>query len=628
MENNIFAKIFQSAKNILVYQPSSVKPFVLAEGQDDVIGEEAAGEADPTAALDKPLARLAALCRYGERLADFGGEMAAALRRGDIAASLAALKQEYESLRRQGEELDPLLLGYFGGGEAGGRLPVSASLEENRRIVERVYDLPLNRAVIIRDFELAADPPVRAMLVYLEGMSDKQAISRTILEPLMLARSGRAEAGGRDALTALAEKSLPAGSAQQAANFAAVQDGINSGDAALFVAGTAAALIIDVKGAEHRGVERPVMEQAVRGSQNSFTENLGVNIALVRNTLRVSDLVTETFLVGTRSRTKCALVYIKSLANPTLVAEVRRRTERVKTDYIGDTGVLEHYLEDAPYHPFPQSLSTERPDRIAAHLAEGRVAILLDGSPFANLVPVTIMTLLHSPEDFSLKFPYGALLRIIRMVGMLTSVLLPAMYLAISIFHPEALPTDLLLAIANARNQVPFPTVMEIVLMELSFELVREGGIRVPGVLGPTIGIVGAIILGQAGVMAKIVSPIMVVIVALTGLASYTIPDYRLSNSLRLTRFFFLLAAASFGLVGVAAALLLWTASLSSLKSFGVPYMAPIVPKTQFGRDIVLRGPVFRQELRPDYLSPRDVRRQPSVSRGWSQQPPEGGEDG
>ncbi|MPN15650.1 hypothetical protein SDC9_162984 [bioreactor metagenome] len=223
--------------------------------------------------------------------------------------------------------------------------------------------------------------------------------------------------------------------------------------------------------------------------------------------------------------------------------------------------------------------------------------------------------------------PLADFTRLLRLLGTILSIVLPALYLSIATFHQEALPTELLLAIAGARERVPFPAIIEILLMELAFELIREAGLRIPGLLGSTIGIVGALILGQAAVEANLVSPIMVVIIAITGLASFTIPDYRLASALRILRFIFLLAASAMGLVGVSLSLLVVTVILCSMKSFGMPYLVPIGPKTMPGFDIVRRGPVFRQEMRPDALNTQDQRRQPHISRKWITEPPVGRDD-
>jgi len=386
----------------------------------------------------------------------------------------------------------------------------------------------------------------------------------------------------------------------------------------LFLEGVNQAVLIETKGYEHRSVGKPEIEQSVRGSQVAFSEALRVNTGLIRTMMPSNDLVTEIFEIGDRIPTKCAIMYLKSVANPKLIGEIKRRILNIKTDYISDMGVLEQFIEDHPSIALPQMLSTERPDRTVAALSEGRVAILLNGTPFAHVVPVSFFTFFHSAEDFSLKLPIGSVTRLLRLIGTLLAVILPAVYLSIVYFHPEALPTEMILAIAGARERVPFPSVGELLLMEFAFELIREAGLRIPGLLGSTIGIVGAIILGQAAVSANLVSPVTVVVIALTGLASFTIPDYRLAAAGRLLRFVFVALAYMLGLVGVALGLLLVTAVLTNMKSFGVPYMVPIAPKTMAGLDVIIRGPVFRQEMRPDGLNTQDNRRQPHISRQWT----------
>jgi spore germination protein KA len=313
-------------------------------------------------------------------------------------------------------------------------------------------------------------------------------------------------------------------------------------------------------------------------------------------------------------------MYLRSLANPILVAEVKRRIKGITTDYIASIGMLEQFIEDHPSAPLPQMLATERPDRVAASLAEGRMALFLDGTPFGHILPVSLFSFFHSGDDWSMKASAGTFMRIIRWFGTLFALILLSLYLAISYYHPEALPTELILALAAARESVPFPAFFEILMMEFSFELIREAGIRVPGVLGSTIGIVGAIILGQAAVSANLVSPIMVVIIAITGLASFAIPDYRMAFALRILRFVFLLLAATLGLVGLALGMLVLSVILCSMKSFGVPYLVPIGPKTIANFDVIARGSVFQMESRPDELNTQDPTRQPAISRSWTQE--------
>ena len=617
MVDNSLAKMYRSVKRLIVYEPPKVaKPFVLAESKyDGAAGQEA--DAGPLANEQQKLDDYLAQAR---RLAAMMEEAKAALAASPVnEEALARVARDLAVSARRQEELSPLLLAYTSHLDAADR-PVSASLQENRRIIDSLYHSDINKDILIRDFTLPGNPGVPAMLVFLDGMIDKQIIDLAILQPLMLLSTIRPGQAGADLLPTLAEHYLPTNQASLVATYKDVMDGVNGGDTVLFVDGSHQALVLGTKGYQQRGVERPQIEQSVRGSQAAFSEGLRTNTGLIRTILPSHDLVTEIIMIGDRAPKKCAVMYLRNLASPELVAEVKRRLGSIRTDYALNLGVIEQFIEDQPANPFPQSLSTERPDRTAAALLEGRVALLYEGVPFSHVLPVSFFTFFHSIEDFTMAPLIANFTRLLRLTGATVSVVLPSIYLSLSYFHPEALPTELLLAIAGAREKVPFPTLFELAIMELAFEFIREAGLRVPGMLGSTIGIVGAIILGQAAVTANLVSPVMVVIVAFTGLASFTIPDYRLASVLRVIRFGFMLAGASFGLVGVAFALLLNAAVLCSMKSFGVPYMAPVAPKTMSGLDVVIRGPVFRQERRMDALNTMDSSRQPEIARGWVNQ--------
>lgn len=624
MGKNAIQQVYMDIKNILAYQPSSQPdPFVLGETQQD--GKEATSDIPPSSLLEN-FQRFEAELRYAKRLAAFMEKSIEALHEPQWHEKLEQLKAEYTILEKQQAEINPILLSYMNKG-MNNESTISTSLEENQKIVEEIYQIPLNKDVVIRKLIIPAKPPVKAMLVFMDGLSDKKIINMTVMQPLMLITNPREELYGADLVGIIIEECLPSGQASRVGSFKEVQQGINTGDAVLFFDGIDEAVTIETKGFEHRGVDRPATEQSVRGSQNAFSEVLRVNTGLIRSMLHTSDLVTEMIPVGKRGHSNCAVMYLKSLANQELVAEVRRRVKGIDTDIIVNSGVLESLITDFPKNPFPQTLSTERPDRVVVHLAEGRVGILMDGSPFGHIVPVSIFTLMHSADDLALNMYYSNVVRAIRWAGAFASMLLPAIYLAISTFHPEAIPTELMLSISAARGQVPFPTIVEIILMESSFELIREGGLRIPGILGSTLGIVGAIILGQAAVTAKIVSPIMVIVIAVTGLASYSIPDYRLGSAFRLLRFMFIFLAMAMGLVGIACGFLVFTAILCSLKSFGMPYLAPVAPKTVPGGDVVLRKPAHMQQKRPDELNPQDVIRQSANSRPWTEETPTGGDD-
>jgi spore germination protein KA len=370
-------------------------------------------------------------------------------------------------------------------------------------------------------------------------------------------------------------------------------------------------------------VESPVAEQVVRGPQEGFTENIVTNTGLLRRRLRTPDLLFERVVVGRRSRTNVLVAYMLGLTNPALLDEARRRLSGIDIDMLEGSGTLEQLLEDSPRGFFPTIQDTQRPDRAAAALAEGRLVFFVDGSPFALIAPVGFANFLHSPEDYYIKWPFGSILRFIRICGLLATLLLPATYIAIANFHQEMIPSSLLLAIAASRENVPFPAQFEVMMMEIAFEVIREGSLRIPTVLGQTVGIVGALILGQAAVMANIVSPILVIVVATTALGSFTIPNYGLSLPVRFGRFLFIGLAGTFGLYGIAAGLFLVSAQAASLRSFGVPYLAPSGPHQPGSPDVVVRGPAFAMDQRPSLARPMELQRQAKGLMGWNPEVPQ-----
>lgn len=624
MERNTMSKIFSDMAALLLFQPSKEpNPFVLDETEHDT---EERDNFSPSA-LQERSREMEFLLDYARGLKHFINKAIKTLRSGEEFRVIETVKEDFEKIETQWTEIKEILLKNRSTDGMYNNSVISTSLDENEKILESIYNLPINKDIVIRKISISTQPRIQVLMVFMDGLIDKKVVNMSVLEPLLFMQDQMEEQEKEDVIGFIMEKCLPSGQAARISSFAEAQQGINTGDAILFFEGSDEAVAVEAKGYEHRSIGRPETEQSVRGSQNSFTEVLRINTALIRTMLHASDLVTEMIPVGVRGHSNCAVMYIKSIANEELVLEVKRRIKGIRVDYIADSGILEHFIEDTPRIPFPQTLSTERPDRMAVHLAEGRVGILVDGSPFGHIVPVSLFTLMHASDDFSLNLYYTNMLRMIRWFSAMLSLLLPAFYLAISTFHQEAIPTDLLLSITAARAQVPFPTIVEIMLMEISFELIREGGLRIPGILGSTIGIVGALILGQTAVAAKIVSPIMVIIIAVTGLASYSIPDYRLASAFRLFRFLFILLAMGMGLIGIACGLLILTAILCSMKSFGMPYLTPVAPKTVYGGDVVLRSPVYQQPRRPDELNTKDPLRQETISRSWTTKKWRGGKE-
>jgi spore germination protein KA len=508
---------------------------------------------------------------------------------------------------------------------------ISKKLSENFEYIKKVYSIPTNGDIILREFDIVVkEKVIPAFIVFIDGMVDRKVINDDILQPLMLLSNIDIKSNDNDIAKYVKSHILPHHQIKEVSDHRLVINEVNFGGCGIYINGISVAFAADVKGWEHRTVERPNTELVIRGPQEGFNEILRVNTALIRKMLKDEKLLVENIEIGKRSKTPCSMLYIKDIANDSLVAEVRKRLKGIKVDYIFDTGELEQYIEDSSIVPVPLAIATERPDRVAALLTDGRVAIILHGSPFALVVPITNNDLLHSAEDSYIRFPYTNLLRLVRIIGVFASLLLPAFYIAITNYHHEMIPTDLLFAIEAAREKVPFPSVVEILIMETAFELIREAGIRIPGPIGPTLGIIGALILGQAAVAANIVSPILIIIVAVTGIGSFAIPNYSLSFAFRILRFVFIIFGAMAGLLGITLGLFILGLWFVNTKSFGVPFMAPFAPKTAGGiADQFLRSPIWKQEKRPDYFNTKDATAQSKISRQWIKHKNKGGnEDG
>lgn len=477
---------------------------------------------------------------------------------------------------------------------------VTADLTQNLETVKQKFLVPKNQDVIIREFNIGRK--VKAFMVYLDGMSDQQTLNLVILPALM---SKEACDGSTEKVTVnyLIENVLPVHGVKKANSFNDIILQVLGGVSALFVDGCEECLLLETRGYEKRGVESPKTENVVRGSQEGFTEDLRTNITLIRRIVKNENLVSEMMLIGTSSHANCAVLYLDGVANKQVVEEVKKRLKRIKTGLILGDGMIEQLIEDNTFMLFPQMISTERPDRTASFLMEGQVVIVSNGSPFALAAPITFFRLIHTSEDMSVRWPTSNFLRLIRLFGLFCASFLPGLYVAITLYHIEMIPTELLLSIARSKEQVPFPTILEVLMMEVAFELIREGGIRVPSVIGQTLGIVGALILGQAAVSAGLVSPMLVIVVSITGLGSFAIPNYSLSLAVRVIRFAFIFAGAMLGFYGLSLMGIILVTLACSMKSFGVPYFAPIAPKTKESRDVIFRQPLWALNYKPDMLN-------------------------
>ncbi len=497
---------------------------------------------------------------------------------------------------------------------------ISGDLGFNINVIKKIYKIPGNSDLVSRQFNItAAGRVLKGYIVFIDGLTDRVSISNNILQPLMLLSNIDIKEDVKNLGEFIYNRLLPFNQIKKVDNYKELVGNINFGGCGIFIDGLDYAFAADVKSWEHRTVSAPSSETVIRGPQESFNEQLRANTALIRKILKDKDLMVEGTTVGKRSNTPCAILYIRDIANDSLVKEVMRRVKGVKVDYIFDTGELEQLIEDNTLLAAPQIIATERPDRVAMMLAQGNIAVILDGSPFVLVMPATITEFLHTTEDTNIRYPYVNFIRIIRIIGVLIALLLPGLYIAVTNFHQEMIPTNLLFAIEASRENVPFPSVVEILIMEFSFELIREAGIRVPGAIGSTIGIVGGLILGQAAVSANLVSPIMIIIVAITALGSFSVPSFSMSFSIRIIRFAYIILGATAGFLGIALGLLANSLMLAASKSFGVPFLTPFGPITN-GKysDKLSRKPIWKQEKRPDYLNPKDIKSQPRISRSWT----------
>lgn len=498
------------------------------------------------------------------------------------------------------------------------KLSVSTDIEINLDTLRKLFKLPKNRDIVIREFSIPCSGKTRAAIMYIDGAADTRLIDGYVLQPLMVfSNLNTSEAAERNLFKTVKDLLVPVNQVAVAENMQEIIDGIVNGDSAIIIDNSDKALIVETKGWPGRGVGDPKNEKVTQGPQDAFNESFRQNLALVRKRIRSSALVTEYLKIGWRSKTDLALLYLDGVANKKIVREMRKRLKSIKIAYITDTGIIQQLVSDSPYSVVPTSLATERPDRVTAFLNEGHIAVIMDGSPFAIIAPITIWGLLHSPEDYYLNPVVGSFTRIIRVISFFLGVMTPAFYVAITNYHPEMIPTDLLLAIAATRENVPFPVIAEVLLMEFSFELIREAGVRIPSLLGPTIGIVGALILGQAAVQANIVSPILVIVVAITALSSFTIPNIAFSYTVRLLRFVLIFLASVTGFFGIAFGLMALTYMVTGMKSLGVSMLAPVAPFRPRSGDVVLRRPFFSFDSMPRYTKPQTKFLQVKLIRKW-----------
>lgn len=464
--------------------------------------------------------------------------------------------------------------------------------------------------IIYREFEVGQIIKVKMSLIYIDGLVDSDTISEHIIRSLFLEEELKTftEEGFRTTiLEGIMREGLSASDVGEATQIEKILDAILIGDTVLLMDNIDIGLLISTKMYPNRGVEEPKIETVIRGPRDGFAESLRTNTALVRRRIRDTNLKTKMYKIGRRSKTSVVMMYIEDIVNKDIVTEVNNRLNSIDIDAVLDSSILENLIEDNYLSPFPQLSNTERPDEVAGGLYEGRVALIVDNSPFALIIPGTIGTHLQSTEDYYTRWTEATPIRLLRFIAMFLTLLSPGLYVAITAFHPGLLPTKLIYFIAASRVTVPFPAVIETIIMEGTMELIRESGTRISGPVGTTIGIVGGLIIGQAAVEAGIVSPIIIIVVAISTISSFAIPSYELSAALRISRFVFIVFAGVLGLYGIILGLIILISHLLKMNSFGVPYMSPysgLGIKEGDLKDTAVKAPIQYLQRRPGFTSP------------------------
>ncbi|MGF7058940.1 spore germination protein [Brassicibacter mesophilus] len=482
-------------------------------------------------------------------------------------------------------------------------IPISLSLETNIENIKEIFKDCDD--VVYRDFLVGVEQESNFALIYVDGLIDKVLVTENVLKSLMLEARGKDPEDVKQGLYDLSMKgNISATEIKEVETLNEIVDNILVGETVLLINGYKNGMIIGSRGWPIRGLSEPQSETVIRGPRDGLNETLKVNTSLIRRRVRDPKLKLKNMQIGVRSKTDISLMYMEDIANKELVKEVKTRLENIDIDAILESSYIEQLIEDNHYSPFPQIENTERPDAVAAALYEGRVAIVVDNTPFTLLVPSTLATFMQSSEDYYDRWLIASVIRILRYIAALVSMLAPALYIAVTSYHPGIIPTQLALYIAATRVTVPFPAIIEAFIMEITIEFLREAGTRLSGPIGTTIGIVGGLVIGQAAVEAGIVSPLMVIIVAVTTISSFMLPSYGFAAAFRILRFVLMVFAGVLGLYGIMLGIILIGTHLVSLQSFGVPYMAPFSTLGRVSNDLkdtIVRVPLHKMKQRPKF---------------------------
>ncbi|WP_262686095.1 spore germination protein [Paenibacillus baimaensis] len=485
---------------------------------------------------------------------------------------------------------------------------ISDQLEPNLKHIKQT--LGNSGDIRFRDFQIdgIGNTFLKAAIIYVEGYSNSQVMLQALLadayEPQDLSDP-------ESLLYHYKVSVISEGDVREVTHFEELFDGLLSGSSILLIEGCAYGLSVGTKQVKARTVEEPNVQSVVRGPREGFTEVLSWNTAMLRRKINSRHLWIEFFKIGTVTQTEVALVYLNNLVSDDLVNEVRSRINQIDIDAVLESNYLEEFLQDQRYTPFPTIYNTERPDVVAAGLMEARIGVMVDGTPFTLLAPALFTQFFQSSEDYYQRSDFATLIRLLRFVCLVIATLTPSLYIALSTFHQEMIPTTLLYNLSGQREGVPFPALIEALIMEITFEILREASVRMPKTIGQAISIVGTLVVGQAAVEAGLVTAGMVIVVSITAIANFVIPAFNMGITARIIRFCLMLVGGTFGLFGIFMGIILLVIHMCSLSSLGVPYMSPFAPfHMSDQKDTLVRFPLMSMITRPKSLKPRNLVRQ------------------
>lgn len=484
-------------------------------------------------------------------------------------------------------------------------LKIDNNLKKNEGILKEVFKDAND--IIFRNLNVGQNKKLNVLLVYVDGMTTKDSISEYAVQNMMEAVNLEEfeKSPEKELQNAIMQTSISITEAGTLQTLQECVDKMLSGETILFIDTCSKSIWLSSRGWPLRGIQEPSAETLIRGARDGFIETMKINITLIRRRIRDPRLKIKYMMVGTRSKTDVAILYIEDIVNKTVLEAVEKRLNNIEIEAVLESSYIEEMIEDDTYSPFPQVENTERPDAAASALLEGRVVIAVDNTPTVLMAPATFVSFMQSSEDYYERWMLACLIRAIRYIALPIVMLLPALYVAVTEFHPNLLPSQLAIYVAASRANVPFPPYFEALLMELVMELVREASLRITTPIGSTIGLVSGLVIGSAVVEAGLITPIAVIIVALTSLSSFAIPSYNFSTSLRMIRFFFILFASIFGLFGISVGLSILIIHLCTLKSFGVPYLTPLthfIERKEDLKDTIIRPKISNLVRKPKYL--------------------------